>query len=225
VSSISNERISDSPYVATVWHGIAGESGRFIAPADGRWELIVKRHEGKTSLVVSGPVTKAVPSAFQAGTEILSIKFKLGTFMPYLPVSKLLDTRTILPEASSKTFWLNGSAWQFPDYDNADTFIDRLMRDDVLVYDPVVDTALQNQHQDWSIHTIRRRFLKATGFTQSSIRQIERARYAAMLLAQGTSILDTVYEAGYSDQPHLTRSLKRFIGQTPAQLIGIRSPE
>jgi AraC-like DNA-binding protein len=33
------------------------------------------------------------------------------------------------------------------------------------------------------------------------------------------SILDTVYQAGYFDQAHLTRSLRRFIGQTPAQLM------
>jgi methylphosphotriester-DNA--protein-cysteine methyltransferase len=51
------------------------------------------------------------------------------------------------------------------------------------------------------------------------VRQIERARYATTLLRQGRAILDVVYEAGYFDQPHLTRSLKRFIGLTPAQLM------
>jgi AraC-like DNA-binding protein len=30
---------------------------------------------------------------------------------------------------------------------------------------------------------------------------------------------DVVYEAGYFDQPHLTRALKHFIGQTPAQIM------
>ena len=50
------------------------------------------------------------------------------------------------------------------------------------------------------------------------MRQIERARYATTLLRQGLSILDVVYEAGYSDQPHLTRALKQLIGLTPAQL-------
>lgn len=50
------------------------------------------------------------------------------------------------------------------------------------------------------------------------MRQIERARYATTLLQQGLSIPDVVYDAGYFDQPHLTRSLKRYIGQTPAQL-------
>ncbi|WP_244422604.1 hypothetical protein [Ktedonobacter racemifer] len=50
-------------------------------------------------------------------------------------------------------------------------------------------------------------------------RQIERARSATLLLQQGVSIPDTILEAGYYDQPHLTRSLTRFIGQTPAELL------
>jgi methylphosphotriester-DNA--protein-cysteine methyltransferase len=37
-------------------------------------------------------------------------------------------------------------------------------------------------------------------------------------LKQGVSILDTVHEAGYFDQAHLTRSLKYLIGQTPAKI-------
>jgi methylphosphotriester-DNA--protein-cysteine methyltransferase len=61
--------------------------------------------------------------------------------------------------------------------------------------------------------------------THSTIRQIERARHAAVLLRQGLSILDVVYEAGYFDQPHLTRSLKYFIGQTPTQIMEKGGPE
>lgn len=69
-----------------------------------------------------------------------------------------------------------------------------------------------------SLRTAQYRILRSTGLSQRTIRQIERARYAATLLKQGVSILDTVYEAGYSDQPHLTRSLKYFIGHTPAEI-------
>jgi methylphosphotriester-DNA--protein-cysteine methyltransferase len=75
------------------------------------------------------------------------------------------------------------------------------------------------------VSTIQRRFLRATGVTQATVRQIERARYATLLLQQGTSILDATYEAGYFDQPHLTRSLKHFIGQTPAQIQEKSRPE
>jgi len=60
--------------------------------------------------------------------------------------------------------------------------------------------------------------LQATGVTHSTIRQIERARHATNLLKQGAAIFDAVHEAGYYDQAHLTRSLKRLIGQTPAQI-------
>jgi methylphosphotriester-DNA--protein-cysteine methyltransferase len=69
-----------------------------------------------------------------------------------------------------------------------------------------------------SLRTLRHRFLQATGLTQSRVRQAERARRAIELLEQGVSILDAVFEAGYYDQPHLTRSLQRFVGYTPGQI-------
>jgi methylphosphotriester-DNA--protein-cysteine methyltransferase len=51
------------------------------------------------------------------------------------------------------------------------------------------------------------------------MQQIERARRATLLLQQGVSIADTVYQTGYFDQAYLTKSLKYFIGQTPTQLM------
>lgn len=40
-----------------------------------------------------------------------------------------------------------------------------------------------------------------------------------MLLRQGVSILNTVCQLGYFDQPHVTRSLRQWIGHTPAQIV------
>ena len=37
-------------------------------------------------------------------------------------------------------------------------------------------------------------------------------------MKRGDSIADVTYAAGYFDQPHMTRVLKRLIGQTPAEL-------
>jgi methylphosphotriester-DNA--protein-cysteine methyltransferase len=104
-----------------------------------------------------------------------------------------------------------------------ETFISRLAREDALVRDPLINAALNDQLPDMSSRTLRHRFIQATGLTQSHIRQFKRAQQAAAMLAQGMSILDTVHEAGYFDQPHLTRSLKRFIGKTPAQQIALLS--
>jgi len=99
------------------------------------------------------------------------------------------------------------------------------VRDGLLVSDPVVKAALQDELPEMSSRTVRHRFLRATGLGQSHIRQMKRAQRAEALLQQGVSILDTVYEAGYYDQPHLTRSLKQFIGYTPAQIIRLSKPE
>lgn len=54
--------------------------------------------------------------------------------------------------------------------------------------------------------------------SQRTVQQISRARQAMRLLQQGASILDAVHEAGYYDQAHLSRSMKRWLGHTPSQL-------
>lgn len=218
---IYEERSSDSPYVDMVTRGQTLSDGSTIRPAESHWHMVFVRHRGNVQSLVVGSWSTAGVASWGEGAEILWIKFKLGTFMPHLPVRSYLDVETMLPGAASRSFWLKGSAWQYPDYENVETFVDWLVRDEVLACDPVVEVALQDQlpPQAMSPRTVRHRFLRATGLTQSTIRQMKRAQHAAALLEQGVSILDTVYEADYFDQPHLTRSLKQFIGYTPAQII------
>lgn len=216
-----DERSSDSPLVDAIWRGRTECAGTRIAPAGGCWVMLIERHasRGKARLSVVGPMTQALPMPYAGNVEFVAIKFKPGTFIPHLPINNLLDAVVPLPNAASKSFWLNGAAWQFPDYENADTFVDRLVRQGLLVRDGVVDAVLQDQPLALSSRSVQRRFLNATGLTHSSIRQIARARRAMTLLQRGVPILDTVYEVGYTDQPHMTKSLKHFIGQTPAQIV------
>ena len=102
--------------------------------------------------------------------------------------------------------------------------MERLVRDGVLVQDPIVKAALEGRPQGLSPRTLRHRFLRATGLSQSRIRGIERAARAAALLRRGVSIPEAVREEGYFDQPHLSRSLKRWVGHTPAQLVAASKP-
>ncbi len=216
-----DEKLLDSPFVDTIWRGRTERAGSRLAPAGGCWVMLVERHasRGETRLSVVGPMTQALPMRYAGNVEFVAIKFKPGTFMPHLPVNNFLNTVVSLPVAARKSFWLNSSAWQFPDYENADTFVDRLARQGLLMRDQVVDAVLQDQPLALSSRSVQRRFLYATGLTHSSLRQIARARRAMALLQRGVPILDTVYEVGYTDQPHMTKSLKHFIGQTPAQIV------
>jgi AraC-like DNA-binding protein len=182
--------------------------------------IVVTKYQDKLMLTVRGPEIRATPAYGPPGAEFFGIMFKAGAFLPDIPPKMVMDRADLnLPPASKQSFWFKGETWQFPDYENVDTFIDWLVRDELLVYDPVVETVLQGNVPNMSLRTVQRRFLQATGLTLNTIFQIQRARYATSLLKQGVSILDTVEQAGYFDQPHLTRSLKQMIGITPAQLI------
>jgi hypothetical protein len=217
-------RTSDSPYISMVWRGYNGPNYFPVCPADECWNLLFYQSEGRVRVTVEGPLTKATPKSHRDSAEFLVIKFTLGTFMPNFPVRGLTDTDALLPDATGRSFWLNSSTWQLPSYDNAETFVERLVREEILVVDPLVTAALQDHPVDSSFRTLRRRFLNATGLTQSYLRQLERARQAVSLLEKGTPILDAVYETGYSDQPHLTRSLRHFFDITPAQIARVSQP-
>lgn len=223
---ICEERLSDSPYVETIWRGHSQDGGAFISMASSHSNLVVTRIAGRTLLTVRGPETRATPALAPPDAEFTGILFKPGTFLPLLPSKTVMDRRDVtLPDASSQSFWLHGSSWQFPDFDNVETFVDWLARDGVLVHDPVAPAVLKGEPPPMSQRSLQRRLVQATGLTQSAIRQIERARYATSLLRQGVSILDTIFEAGYFDQPHLTRSLRHFVGLTPAQVLNPNRPE
>ena len=214
-----DERLSDSPFVERIWRSQSRHAGVFLSIAASHSEIAVTRHQGRIFLTMRGPETRATPADYPAEGEWLGIRLKVGTFMPGFMPGDLRDRHDVtLPGATSRSFWLTGSAWDYPDFENADTFVARLARKGLIVRDAGVEAALRGQPGSLPIRSSQRHFLRATGITHRTVRQIERARYATTLLKQGASILDTVYEAGYFDQPHLTRSLKTVIGQTPVEI-------
>jgi hypothetical protein len=214
------EKLSASPFVERIWRAQTENTGPFLSIAASHWEMVVSKYHGNTTVTVRGPETKATPfDVTFTGGEYLGIIFKHGTVLPYLPANAIVDGDVDLPDASSKSFWLNGLVWQFPTYENADTFVVRLVREGVLVRDAIVQSALRGEPQDLSPRSVQRHFMQSTGLTQGTLRQIQRARQATILLQEGVSILDTVDRLGYADQAHLTRALKHFIGQTPTQII------
>lgn len=214
------ERFSDSPLVEKIWCSRSERAGEFISVAQCHFEIVVTRRRGRTFLTLRGPETKATTAECPADGEWLGIRFQLGTFMPEITPGLLRDRNDVtLPDSSSRSFWLKGSVWEYPTFENAEVFVRRLVQKGVIAADSIVDTALRGHAQPFSLRAEQRHFLRATGLTRSAVRQIERARQAASLLRQGLSIADTVHEAGYFDQAHLTRSLKYRIGQTPTEVI------
>lgn len=212
-----------SPIADRIWRTRSEPVDSFTSVAATHWEMVVMRQRGRISLFVRGPETRSTTAAIPEDAEFFGVEFRLGTFMPDLPVDRLVDAALTLPEAGVRSFWLKGSAWEFPTFDNADVFLDRLRRKHLVVRDPIVEAALHGDRHELSQRSVRRRIRRTTGLTRSVIRQIERAQQAIALLENGVTILDVVERLGYADQAHLTRSLRRFAGHTPARIVRERA--
>jgi len=211
-------RPSESPYIERVWRSRSSEVSQMTSIAAAHWDLVFWQHRGQVRVAVQGPESKASPAPVPEDATFFGIIFPLGTSLSHLPVSRLVDGSAELAGATRRSFWLDGSAWRLPDYDNAEGLVRLLVRHDVLVSDPVVVAALRGAPADVSERTVQRRFLAATGLTRGAIRQIGRARQAAVLIQEGLPVDQVVHQLGYFDQPHLARSLTRYIGRTVTQL-------
>lgn len=214
-------RSSESALISGIWRtSSAGhDCETFLSTAGVQNEIVFTHEQGRMYVTLRGPETKASPAPVPEEAEMMGIILRLGTFIPVLPTRQMVDGGLNLPDVTNQSFMLHGSNWELPTFENVDTFIHRMIREGLLAYEPLIEAALEDQPLPWSPRSIERRFQHVTGVTQGTIRQIQRAHLAQSLLEQGISILDVVDQAGYFDQPHLTRSLRRFIGQTPAQIL------
>jgi len=157
-----------SPLVHAIWRTRSEPADAFISVARAHWTIAFTRIRGETFVTLRGPETHATHAAIPQDAEFFGIHFRLGTYMPALPMAPLVDNAETLPQLSPRSFLFDGSRWEMPRFDNADVFVERLVRKGFLKHDP---------------------------------------------------ILDVIARAGFSDQPHLTRSLKRFAGQTPGEIL------
>jgi AraC-like DNA-binding protein len=213
------EACLNSPIADKIWRTRSEPFESFTSVAVTYWQMVVTKRKGLTYLTVRGPQTRATIVPIPEDAEFFGMQFRLGAFLPALPVYQLVDSELTLPGAGGRSFWLNGSAWEYPTFDNVDVFLRRLMRKGLVARDPVVEDALQGRQTDLSLRSVQRRIRHTTGLTHAVIRQIERAHQAVALLEAGAKILDVVERSDYADQPHLTRVLRRFIGHTPARIV------
>src|SRR5262247_4422962 len=118
---VFEDRLSDSPFVERVWRCHSERAGRFHSIAASNFEMVVTRLRGQVRLTLRGPETKVTSEDCPADGEWLAIRFKLGTFMPKLPMARLIDRNDVdLPGLSPRSFWLDSAAWEYPDFNNAE---------------------------------------------------------------------------------------------------------
>jgi AraC-like DNA-binding protein len=138
--------------------------------------------------------------------------------MPRLPGERMVDTAVVRPLTTERTFALDSEELEIPSFDNAEGLVERLMKHDVIVRDELVSEVAEGGAEGLSPRTVQRHFVRALGLSPKRLAQIQRANRAVDLLRAGRTAVDVAMDLGYADQPHMTRSLRRFVGRTPGEI-------
>ncbi|MEU8082121.1 helix-turn-helix domain-containing protein [Micromonospora sp. NPDC049101] len=211
-------RGSDSPWVDTVWTCASDQVTTMTSVAGVRWGLVFWEQAGRAQTAISGPETRSGTAPVPEGATFTGIEFAVGTSLRSVPTAALTDGGIELPDTTRRTFRLDGERWETPSPDDTEALVDRLVRAGTVVRDPLVSDVLRGHRPAVSGRTVERRFRAATGLTRTAVRQIERARTAAELLAAGDPAADVVVKLDYFDEPHLARALRSYVGRTARQL-------
>jgi hypothetical protein len=185
-----------------------------------RWGLVFWEQAGRACTAITGPETRTSTAPVPEDASFTGIEFAVGTSLRAVPAPVLVDGGFGLPDTTRRTFRLDGASWETPGPDDAEALVDRLVRAGIVVRDPLVADVLRGHRPAVSERTVERRFRAATGLTRGAVRQIERARTAAWLLAAGDPAADVVAKLDYFDEPHLARALRSYVGRTVGQLRG-----
>jgi len=222
-SLVEEERLADSPLVAKIRRVRYAANVREFALPDGSWDLLfLRRAHGPLIAVQTGQIAAPLAVDSSAGDEMLTIAFRPEVYMPRLPGRLTAHQGVARPVEGDRRFWIDCERFEIPSFDNVETFVSALARRGLLERDRVVVRALQGAHQRLDERSIQRHFAEVTGLGLKAFRQIARAHEAAGQLRAGQSPAAVAADLGFSDQAHLTHSLKRFLGQTPRQIAASR---
>jgi AraC-like DNA-binding protein len=215
---------------------VRGSPGRVLP--DGCTDLLWSNEQ----LMIAGPDTRAFVPVASPGAVHVGIRFASGTGAPILavradeirdrrvPLGDVVSTRTARrltdrvlaagPGANAESQVLEAIAREW--YEAAPA------------PDPVLLTVVAYLRRGASVRSaatevglgeraLHRRSLPAFGYGAKTLARILRMNRALDLARAGRSFAAVAIEAGYADQPHLSREVKALTGEPLGTLIG-RSP-
>jgi AraC-like DNA-binding protein len=214
-----------APLIACVWvRACAGDDEVRIMP-DGASDVIWRQGQGT---MIAGPDTTARAYPRTAGELLIGVRFRPGAGGGVIgvPLDELRDQQVDAREID-RAFDLDG------DLPPA-TVLGRLLaaaagrRPDPIVLAAaarVADGEVAALAGEFAIseRQLRRRFHAAVGYGPGTLARVLRfRRFLAMLDRGRDDLAGLAFDAGYADQPHLTRESRRLAGLSPLGVIQAR---
>ncbi len=213
------DKLIDSPYIDKIWHTFTTSDGVYVAGLDGNWDIIITRSPDATVVTVNGIGKGAARVPYKANVDSVGIALKPGVFLHNLNGEDIVDRQIVVTKDSTDFVDLDGQLFAIPTFADAEQFVADLVAAGIILTSKVVSSFDNGIIKGTSERSLRRHIAKTTGLSPYFFHQIRRAQHAVQLLQQGHSIAQAATDAGYTDQAHMTKSLKLLIGHTPAEII------
>lgn len=228
--------------VACFWVSVVPD--RSSPPAAGRGGLVLP--DGCSDLIwqqgagafVAGPDTGPVHFATPPGAVLVGVRFRsaAGGGALGMPLSEIRDMRVglaeVLPAAARLLpASLDPAIAAQRAREVAGLLLSRATPDcavgraTTLLRDPAARVEQVAEDVDLSMRQLRRRFHDAVGYGPKTLQRVLRFQRFVRALDAGGGACDlaaSAADAGYADQPHLTRECVALSGMTPAALARIR---
>ena len=217
MASINTSRPSHSPLLDHVAFHSYTNGPKDVTLPDGCWDLVfIRTPHGDLQVLLTGAITRPIPLEFTEGYQVMNICFKPEVFMPHMSARALLNQGVLLAKAAPNKVWIGGQAIEIPTFNTAELFAAKLAKTGLLAKDKLVASVLSGNPLAASERSVQRHFIDTTGLTLQAMRLINRSWEAIAMLKAGERIVDVAHTLGFTDQAHLTKTLKTLVGQTPA---------
>lgn len=214
-------RSSPHPWIDRVWQTVCLEDGIYRSTPDGSWDLILSvSPDGRPTVFLSGQATEPVDVPYLAGEHSVVI-----SFAAHVHLTKDEEIRTgaairLLP-VEGGVFLLDGVELPLPSFGNAEQLTERMVEANLLQSDDLVAKAFTPKPKAASRRSVQQHFKKTTGITQKDFQLIRRAQEAVRRLKRGENSAAVAADLGYSDQPHMIKSIKKIMGHLPSNLDSV----
>ena len=212
------QRASSHPWIDTVWQTVCLQDGVYRATPDGAWDLILAvSPEAEALVFLTGQATEPVDVPYLAGEHSVVISFSAHVYLATESAVRTGAQVRWLPVAGQR-FLLDGIDLPLPTFEGAEELVDQMIRAGLLKSDDLVAKAFSDNPKAASRRSVQQHFKRTTGITQKDFQMIRRAQEAVRRLKRGEAPAAVAADLGYSDQPHMIKSIKAIMGFLPSHL-------
>lgn len=219
VAGMWEQRDGGSASVRTLWRARVEQPETYAVAGSEYWGIsFVRTADGLLSAEMNGPTLRSATVDGVLGDEYWGVELAPHVMIVAAGKDTFRGATVALPVADGRV--RIGERWhRIPNFEGLERWVSELVDAGTLRIDGGIRAALAGDRTGATDRTWQRRFRRVVGLTSSQVRQLARAQHAYVLLQSGLSPAEAAVNAGFSDQAHLTRSLRMIRGQTPAAIV------